>query len=126
MSKTYCEKLKCTTCCQWGKFEVNNVRLLPREKGKFIGMVHDPLKMASKENGDCVYLNREKGCTIHRDRPINCIAFDCRDMLYAALIQKDNVFTRTLISAMKLKIMEEANGPSKVLSRSSRIIRPAK
>lgn len=38
-------------------------------------------KIRSKENGDCIYLNREKGCTIHHKRPAVCREFDCRGLV---------------------------------------------
>jgi uncharacterized protein len=31
-----------------------------------------------KPNGDCVYLDRETGCTIHERAPVMCRQFDCR------------------------------------------------
>lgn len=43
-----------------------------------------------KENGDCIYLDREKGCTIHNRRPAICREFDCR--------------------MMALRVMEDPNG----------------
>lgn len=34
-----------------------------------------------KPNGDCIYLDRAKGCTIHASRPAICRELDCRLML---------------------------------------------
>ena len=34
--------------------------------------------LAHQENGDCVYLDRSKGCTIHARAPAICREFDCR------------------------------------------------
>jgi len=31
-------------------------------------------------NGDCVYLDRELGCTIHDRRPMRCREMDCRNL----------------------------------------------
>jgi len=39
--------------------------------------------LAHKDNGDCVYLDRETGCTIHDDAPAICREFDCRTLLRA-------------------------------------------
>lgn len=36
-----------------------------------------------KPNGDCIYLDREKGCTIHERRPVVCRELDCRLILEA-------------------------------------------
>lgn len=36
-------------------------------------------KLKQQPNGDCIYLDRGKGCTIHDRRPAICRAFDCRD-----------------------------------------------
>lgn len=30
-----------------------------------------------QDNGDCIYLDREKGCKIHARRPALCRSFDC-------------------------------------------------
>ena len=45
--------------------------LLPKYKGR--------LMLNHKPNGDCVYLDREKGCTIYKMRPVICREFDCVD-----------------------------------------------
>jgi hypothetical protein len=34
-----------------------------------------------KANGDCWYLDRETGCTIHDRRPARCREFDCRTLI---------------------------------------------
>lgn len=34
-----------------------------------------------KSNGDCIYLDRNNGCTIHDRRPVVCRELDCRDLL---------------------------------------------
>jgi Fe-S-cluster containining protein len=38
-------------------------------------------KIRSKDNGDCIYLDRAKGCTIHHKRPAVCREFDCRGLV---------------------------------------------
>ncbi len=35
-------------------------------------------RIACKDNGDCVYLDRRTGCMIHNARPQACRAWDCR------------------------------------------------
>ena len=70
----------CTLCCQG-----DAVRLLPQDDhGLYITEPH-PLApsekiLAHKDNGDCIYLDREKGCTIHPHRPIMCGTMDCRNI----------------------------------------------
>lgn len=39
------------------------------------------LILKHKPNGDCIYLSRETGCTIHATRPTICRELDCRLML---------------------------------------------
>lgn len=39
------------------------------------------LMLAHKSNGDCIYLDDTKGCTIHNRRPTICREFDCRALL---------------------------------------------
>ena len=46
------------------------------------------LALAQKPNGDCIYLERHKGCTIHDKRPAVCKKFDCR-VQYAITNNKD-------------------------------------
>lgn len=36
-----------------------------------------------KPNGDCIYLDRAKGCTIHERRPAICRELDCRELIDA-------------------------------------------
>lgn len=70
----------CTACCQ------GDAIFLHPECGD------DPKKyqteryegrtiLAHAENGDCIYLDREKGCTIHAARPTICREMDCRELL---------------------------------------------
>lgn len=49
------------------------------------------LMLAKSENGDCIYLDRSVGCTIHDRAPAICREFDCAGMyerLGAARIRK--------------------------------------
>lgn len=36
--------------------------------------------IAHKDNGDCVYLERGKGCAIHDRAPYKCRTMDCRNV----------------------------------------------
>ena len=38
------------------------------------------LVLAKQKNGDCIFLNRATGCTIHDRAPSICRQFDCRQM----------------------------------------------
>lgn len=40
-----------------------------------------------QENGDCIYLDRESGCTIYERRPAICREFDCR-RFYLKLVEQ--------------------------------------
>jgi hypothetical protein len=42
------------------------------------------LILKHKDNGDCIYLDRAKGCTIHNHRPVICRELDCRALVDAA------------------------------------------
>jgi len=71
---------KCTLCCQG-----DAIRLLPDDNhGLYMTERHpilpDELMLAHQENGDCIYLDRDKGCTIHIHRPIMCRTMDCRNV----------------------------------------------
>lgn len=69
----------CTLCCRnW-----DMLRLLPGDDPKEYEVVPHPRDMAQfmlkhQDNGDCIYLDREKGCTIHDRRPLMCREMDCR------------------------------------------------
>ena len=77
----------CTLCCQ-----KDAVRLLPQDDLGLYMKENHPLfpgqyMLAHKENGDCLYLDREKGCTIHPFRPTLCRDMDCRN-IYKSLTPK--------------------------------------
>lgn len=44
--------------------------------------------LAHKTNGDCIYLDRALGCTIHDRRPTICREFDCRALVDAVGAKK--------------------------------------
>lgn len=67
----------CNLCCRG-----DAIRLLPEDNADLYQTVkHEPsggLMLAHKENDDCIYLDRETGCTIHTYSPTLCRIFDCR------------------------------------------------
>lgn len=72
----------CTRCCRG-----DAVRLLAEDynaagRPRFHSVPHAVVPGASmlahQANGDCVYLDRAVGCTIHSDKPAMCRAMDCR------------------------------------------------
>jgi Fe-S-cluster containining protein len=68
----------CTLCCQG-----DAVRLLPEDDASQYQTEPHPyrsgeLMLAHAANGDCIYLDRETGCTIHETKPTQCRAMDCR------------------------------------------------
>lgn len=81
----------CTLCCR------RDALILHPEEGDDPGQYEttptthpftgEPvLMLAHKPNGDCVYLDRATGCTIHERAPAICRSFDCRG-LYRSLLE---------------------------------------
>jgi len=99
----YCQG--CTTCCKWAGQKEVQVRLEPEEIGHFKTDPDNPDLLRTKKNGDCIYLE-EYGCGIHERSPINCRAFDCRELLKEVMADKTNVFIRTLVEAVRLRLLE--------------------
>lgn len=70
----------CTQCCQG-----DAVFLHPELGDKFSDYITEIYKgrfiLAHQANGDCIYLERGKGCTIHERRPAICRELDCADIL---------------------------------------------
>ena len=98
----------CTLCCQ-----SDMVRLLPGDDPALYKTEPQPfapgqLMLAHKRhNGDCVYLDREKGCTIHSWAPQQCKRMDCRNIARA--------FTKKQVRKM--------GGPIDVWKRGWQLIR---
>jgi Fe-S-cluster containining protein len=72
----------CHHCC---RSEV--IALMPEEGDELSRFEHDVITLPvhgevavlkHKPNGDCVYLDDERGCTIHGHAPVICRTFDCR------------------------------------------------
>jgi len=100
---------KCTVCCQWGGNDEAKVRLTVEEsetydclkyKNPFTEQITYTLD--TKKNGDCIYLDREKGCTIHDSAPIACQTFDCRKML-DDMLSKNDVYINVIVAAVTLR-----------------------
>lgn len=73
----------CTACCQ------RDLIFLDQKKDEFKKyeievterFAHPVAVIKHKPNGDCWYLDRDKGCTIWDGRPSLCREFDCRVFL---------------------------------------------
>lgn len=86
---------------------------MPNEKSKYMTNPKNHTRLRTTETGDCIYLDREKGCTIHLMSPVFCKAFDCRELLDRVMQNKDNVFLRTLMEAVRIKLLETLIQPGK-------------
>ena len=67
----------CTACCQ------GDMIFLHPEMGDDPRLYKTVFKngryiLQHKPNKDCIYLDRQKGCTIHDHRPAICQELDCR------------------------------------------------
>ncbi len=77
--------------------------------------------LAHKENGDCVYLKRGKGCTIHDKRPAICRELDCALFLLYSDWEISNAIKGgylriELLQAAKIRLSKEPD-PMAVLKR---------
>jgi len=64
---------------------------------------HGRTVLAHKDNGDCIYLDRSFGCTIHNNRPTICGELDCRK-IYKKLKYNKNIhlyISKGVIAAAK-------------------------
>ncbi len=65
---------KCVFCCQ-----NTIITLIDEDPEDYLTTdVHGFKILQRKENGDCVYLDRENGCTKYEHRPEMCQVYDCR------------------------------------------------
>ncbi len=96
----------CTQCCQWHGQKELQVKLEPEEIGQYKTDPDHPDLLRTDKEGNCIYLE-DYGCGIHDRSPINCRAFDCRDLLAEVMADKSNVFIRTLMEAVRLKLEEQ-------------------
>lgn len=83
MSQPPCRELKCTACCRWGKGKVYlHPELTRKEMNRYQHVFFKEIPViADNENGDCVYLDKDKGCTVHGKQPQYCSDFDCLQLL---------------------------------------------
>jgi Fe-S-cluster containining protein len=103
----------CTTCCQWGGDLRVTALLLPKESKRYRTRPGDPTRLQVQKNGDCIYLDRSSGCTIYADSPAYCQRFNCLELLDRVMMNKRNVFMRTLMEAVRIKLAL-AKAPSDV------------
>lgn len=120
-NKSYC--VGCTTCCQWGGKIANHIIVLGQEDQNYEMSVIQPSKLASQPNGDCIYLNRETGCTIHDRRPIECQTFDCRKLLVELTRDPGNTFSRVIVEAARIKTLDAIKDLNRKKKKKSNIIR---
>jgi len=67
----------CVACCQSDRIVIKPH--MGDDPRKYITEIYEGrLVLLHKKNGDCVYLDREKGCKIWSKRPAVCQEFDCR------------------------------------------------
>jgi hypothetical protein len=60
--------------------------------------------LAHKNNKDCVYLNRQTGCTIYERRPSVCRGLDCRKLLKLPNDMKHLISKPMLRAAKRMKV----------------------
>jgi len=68
----------CTLCCQ--RQVVPMIKGIDRTSSYECTRREGQWVLRWKTNGDCIYLDREKGCTIWPRRPAVCRGFDCRQV----------------------------------------------
>jgi hypothetical protein len=75
----------CRACCWYGRVDVNPDEEKP-EHLAHLQMDRDEkgYYLRHGEDGACIHLG-EKGCTVHKHRPLVCRAYDCRIMGLAGL-----------------------------------------
>lgn len=72
----------CVACCQ--KDRIYLKPSMGDDPRKYVTqVVGNQITLLHKGNGDCVYLDRERGCTIWNKRPVVCREFDCRAVVKA-------------------------------------------
>jgi hypothetical protein len=76
----------CTACCWYGRTDVKLEEEKPEDLA-FLQMEHDEsgYYLAHREDGACIHLGEEGGCSIHPHRPLVCRAYDCRVLGLAGL-----------------------------------------
>ena len=92
----------CTTCCQ-GDLVFIHPEMGDKADDYQTMVVGDRLALAHKDNGDCIYLDRGVGCTIHDRAPAICLEFDCRRLLKLRGKARALVGKKILRAARRLK-----------------------
>jgi Fe-S-cluster containining protein len=67
----------CTACCQGDAISLHP-ELGDNPENYKTEIYLNRIILAHKKNGDCVYLDRQTGCTIYDRRPGICQELDCR------------------------------------------------
>lgn len=67
------------------------------------------ITLKHQANGDCVYLNRSKGCTIHGDAPSRCREMDCRSYFLLAEPQINHLLAMGLLTEEKLEAAHQCH-----------------
>lgn len=97
----------CTACCQ------SDVIILTGEDdaSKFETVEwYGQLILKQKPNGDCIYLDRATGCTIHGRQPVKCQRFDCRVLIdgysrkQRRMLLKRGLLTNRIVKAAHARI----------------------
>lgn len=103
----------CTVCCQ-----KDLIFLRPQlgdDPNKYdCEFVAGRYLLKHKKNGDCIYLDRNKGCTIHGRAPFVCRNLDCR---YIFDLPKDvfkNAVKRGLLNKRFVKAAKKIKGKENV------------
>lgn len=71
-----------------------------------------------KPNGDCIYLDRKTGCTIHERSPAICQEFDCRRLFLAFHLDFDRAKRRRITSkdgALDKRVLDAGRARIKTL-----------
>lgn len=89
----------CTLCCETDTIIVDAARGDDPDQYELRDLGDGIKALAQKPNGDCVYLDRATGCTIHAQAPMVCREFDCRGLW---LQRKTPAMRVHLINAEKL------------------------
>lgn len=96
----------CTICCQ-GDAVFIHPEMGDRSEDYKTQKLGDRLILTQKPNGDCIYLERKKGCTIWEKRPGVCRELDCADFFRklssrerSELVRK-GLLTKRILNAAK-------------------------
>jgi hypothetical protein len=76
----------CTACCWYGRTDVKIEEEKPEDL-VFLNMECDEsgYYLAHREDGGCIHLGPDGGCSVHAHRPLVCRAYDCRVLGLAGL-----------------------------------------